>query len=232
MSDKKDILTAQSLRASDAQLKDLTDKYSKAASDDVLAKTKAKLESLNHKVTIVDSAADATKLLGSLVPDGASLGCGGSITLEEIGFIDYLKSRTGIKNYRTISNEAMGKGDYAAAGEARRQGVNADYFFSSVSAVAQTGEIVGCDATGSRVGGWTFSAKNVILVCGTNKIVATRDDAFKRLYDYQLPLESARCRIVYKAPSSSVNNVVTISQGSPYAKERIHVVFVKGSFGY
>jgi len=233
MSDKKDILTAQSLRSTDAQLKDLpVDKYSKPVSDDALAKAKAKLESLLHKVTIVDTAADAVKLLGSLVADGSSVSTGGSTTLQEIGFIDYLKGRTNVKNYRSIATDAMAKGDYAAAGTAGRQGMTADYFFSSVVAVAQTGEIVGCDATGSRVGAWSYSARNLVLVVGANKIVATRDDAFKRLYDYQLPLESARCRIVYKAPASSVNNIVTIVSGSPYAKERIHVVFVKGSWGY
>jgi len=233
MSDKKDILTAQSLRTSDAELKNLpVDKYGKPASDDALAKTKAKLEALGHKVTICNTAADATKFLGSLIPDGASLGAGASITLEEIGFIDYLKTRENIKNYRSISNDLMAKNDWAGAGEARRQGMCADYFISSVSSIAQTGEIVGADLTGTRVGAWTNSAKNLILVSGTNKIVATREDALKRLNDYQLPLESARCRIAYKTPGSAVTNLVILAQGSPYAKERVHVVFVKGAWGY
>ncbi len=33
------------------------------------------------------------------------------------------------------------------------------------------------DATGSRVGGFSHSAKNVIVVAGSNKIVPTHDDA-------------------------------------------------------
>jgi len=227
------ILTAESLRASDPALKDLpVDKYSKPVSDEMLAKTKEKLESVGHKVTICNTAADATKLLASLIPDGASLGCGASITLEEIGFIEYLKTRSNIKNYRSMGAELMAKGDGFGAAEVRRQSMTADYYFSSVSAVAQSGEIVGADLTGSRVGPWANSAKNLVLVCGTNKIVSTKDDALKRLQDYQFHLESARCRIAYKTPGSSMNNVVIISKGSPFSPGRIHVVFVKGSFGY
>jgi len=226
-------LTAESLRASDPELKNLpVDKYSKPVSDEMLAKTKEKLESVNHKVTICNTAAEATKLLGSLIPDGASFGAGASITLEEIGFIEYLKTRSNIKNYRTMGADLMAKGDRAGAVEVRRQAMCADYYISSVSAIAQTGEIVGADLTGTRVGPWANSAKNVLLVCGTNKIVATKDDALKRLTDYQFPLESARCRIAYKTPGSSMNNVVIISKGSPFTKDRIHVVFVKGSYGY
>jgi len=232
-SDKKDILTAEKLRSTDAELKNLpVDKYGKLASDDVLAKTKAKLEAVGHKVTICDTAADAVKLLGSLVPDGASVSAGASTTLDEIGFWDHMKSRTNIKNYRAISAECRAKNDFPGLFDACRQGMSADYFFSSVSAIATTGEIVGADLTGTRVGAWTYSAKHVILVTGTQKIVPTKDDALKRLYDYQLPLESARCRIVYKTPGSTVANLVVLGQGSPYTKERIHVVFIKAALGY
>jgi len=223
----------QSLKSSDKQLKDLpVDKYSKAVSDGDLAKTKAKLESMGHKVTVCNTAEDATKLLGSLIPDGASLGAGASITLEEIGFIDYLKNRTNIKNYRSIANELQGKNDWPGAAEARRQGMCADFFFSSVSAISQTGEIVGADLTGTRIGAWAYTAKNLVLVSGTNKIVPTYDEALKRLHNYQLPLESARCRIAYKNEGSQIANIAVIATGNPYSKDRVHVVFVKGSYGY
>jgi len=231
MADK--ILTAKFLVGSDAELKTLpSEKYSKAVSDDVVKKTIKSLETLGHKVSIVDSAADAVKLLGGLIPDGSSIGVGGSITLEEIGFIDYLKNRTNVKNYRALALDLMAKNDWAGSAAVRREGMSADYFFSSVSAVAETGEIVGADATGTRVGGWVNAAKNLVLVVGTNKIVADYDAAVKRLREYQLPLESARCRIVYKAPKSNITNIVSIMSGNPYAKERIHVVFVKGAWGY
>jgi len=38
--------------------------------------------------------------------------------------------------------------------ELRRKSVTADYFISSANAIARTGELVACDASGSRVGAW------------------------------------------------------------------------------
>jgi len=225
------ILTAKYLRSSDPALKNLpTDKYSKPVGDDTLRKTVQSLESLGHKVSVCDTPADAMKILTGMIPDGASVGISGSITLEEIGFVDYLIKRKNIKNYRGLALERQAKNDIAGSTELRREAMSADYYFSSVSAIAQTGEIVGADASGTRVGGWVHATKRVVMVAGTNKIVPDYDAAVKRLREYQLPLESARVRIAFKVPQSTISNMVSIFRGVP--KERIHIIFVKGSYGF
>ena len=61
--------------------------------------------------------------------------------------------------------------------ELRRKSVTAEYFISGANAIAQSGEIVACDASGSRVGAWPFAAGHLILVVGINKIVPTLEDA-------------------------------------------------------
>jgi len=227
------ILSAKYLQSTDAELKNLPiDKYSKPVSDDVVRRTAKNLEKHGHKVSICETPAEAMKILSGLVPDGASVGVGGSITLQEVGFIDYLIKRKNIKNYQSLSLERQVKNDMTGAKELRREGMSADYFFTSVSAIAESGEIVGGDATGTRIGGWVNTAKNVVLVVGTQKIVSDYDTAVKRLREYQYPLESARVRIAFKTPKSTIANMVSIFTGNPYSKDRIHIIFVKGSYGF
>lgn len=103
-------------------------------------------------------------------------------------------------------------------------------FLSSVSAVSQQGDIFAADLTGTRIGGW-FAAKHMVVVLGTNKIVADEAEADKRLYDYQLKLESARVRVAYGVPASAVINKVAIRGSNPFGS-RSTVVIVKKSLGF
>ena len=65
----------------------------------------------------------------------------------------------------------------------RRKSVTAEYFISRVNAIAQSGEIVACDRSGSRVGAWPFAAVHLLLVSGANKIVPTLEQALRRVRD-------------------------------------------------
>jgi hypothetical protein len=98
--------------------------------------------------------------------------------------------------------------------------------------LTEAGEFLTADASGSRLGG-VVTAKNCVFVTGSNKIVPTWADAEKRLNDFCFAVESARVRVVYKAPSSTIANVVAVKGGNPFAPaQRIHVVLIKGTFGF
>jgi len=100
------------------------------------------------------------------------------------------------------------------------------------NAVSESGDLVFADLTGTRVPG-VLSGKNVILVVGSNKIVKSYADAVTRLENYVLPLESARVRVVFKVPASAANNIVGIKGSNPFgAPGRIHVIIVKGKYGF
>lgn len=77
----------------------------------------------------------------------------------------------------------------------RRQGLGADVFITSVSALTKEGELYAVDLTGTRTGGF-LGAKNLIVVVGSNKIVADHAEAVKRTREFCLPVESARVRDV------------------------------------
>jgi len=227
--------SAKQLVAHDAQLKtfDLA-KWQQPADDATIAATKKKLEEKKMKVTVCDNKADALKVLEGLLPQGAAVAFGASVTLHELGFLDYVKTRADLVNYRAQALAAQAKNDWAAAGAARRAGMTAEHFFSSVSAVTANGEFITCDLTGTRSAP-VVTAKNVVIVVGTNKIVRDMAAARDRVWHCQLPLESARCRIAYAAmgvTASHPNHVVEVTGTSDWTGTSYHVVLVKGAFGY
>jgi len=229
-------LSASGLFKSDAKLKDVAfDKYSKPASDDDVAAVKSAFEKIGTKVTVFDDAASATKFLSELVPKDASVSFAGSTTLTQIGLTDAFKARTDVNNLKELAVAADAASDYAKAASYRAQGLSADYFFTSVDAISATGDLVACDLTGTRTGGF-LAAKKLVIVAGTNKIVADEAAAFKRQKEYNIPMESARVRIAYAkmgVQGSAGNFTVKISGNNPWgAKDRVQVVLIKGSYGF
>ncbi len=105
----------------------------------------------------------------------------------------------------------------------------ADYFLSGVQAIAESGEVVGCDKTGSRMGAWPHAAAHLILVSGVNKIVPTLDDALRRCREYALPLEDQRARRVY-GTSSAIGKYVILAE--EVIEGRITLVLVRERLGY
>jgi len=202
------------------------------ASDAAVAAAAKAINDKKFKATVVNDAKAAVDLVASLIPQKAQVGFGYSSTFNEIGLNDYFKTRKDLHNFREIALAAEAKGDWAAAGAARSQGCNADYFLTSANAVSETGDLVFADLTATRVPG-VLQGKNVIIVVGSNKIVPTYTDALARLEKYVLPLESARVRVVFKVPASAANNIVSVKGPNPFgAPGRIHVIIIKGSYGF
>ena len=87
--------TFTALVKSDAQLAALADhQYTKPVSAERVNAAKAGLEANGFKVHLVNSRGEAFETLKSLIPAGVSLNNAHSTTLEEIGFITYLKGET------------------------------------------------------------------------------------------------------------------------------------------
>ena len=64
---------------------------------------------------------------------------------------------------------------------------------------------MGVDASGSRVGPWVYSAKKLLIVAGTNKIVEDLAESEKRV-QFQYLMESARCLVAYGHWGSNITN--------------------------
>lgn len=202
-------------------------KWNNLASEKILAETAKALESHNINVIVVGTAEQALEKVKELIPKGSEVMNGTSTTLAEIGYADFLKNGShGWKNFHeTISAE----NDSVKRSELRRKSVCAEYFLASPNAVSKTGEIVSCDASGSRTGALLFAAKNLILVAGTNKITSNMDSALQRLNEFVFPVENLRAQKVYGVESMIAKIAIIAREG---AKGRTTLILVKEKLGY
>lgn len=123
-----------------------------------------------------------------IIPQDKSIGRSGSKTLDEIGIIPAL-----IKRENQVFNQYEQGLSRERSLEIRNQGANADVFLSSANAITVNGEMVFFSAYGHRIAG-IANAKNVIIVCGINKIVADISKGIERARNYATPLNCKRLR--------------------------------------
>ncbi len=201
--------------------------WNEIPSDEVINKTAEAIKSRGINVVVVTSGKDARKKLIEIIPKGAQIANGSSTTLHQIGYIDYLKSGNhGWKNYQDL---ILKETDPEKQADLRRLATTADYFVGSVNAIAETGELVIVNATGSANSAYPFAAKNLIIVAGVQKIVPALQDAMKRVREYVFPLEDARMMKEYGIHSSFGKWVIIEKELN---KGRITLILVKEKLGF
>ncbi len=185
------------------------------------------VESRNIRVILAETGREGLDAVLSLIPEGAEVMNGSSTTLLEIGFDRVLaENPKGWRDYRAI---VTAESDTEKRHALRRKSVTADYYLSGIQAVAESGEIVGCDKSGSRVGAWPYAAAHLILVSGVNKIVPTLDAALRRCREYALPIENRRAERVY-GMQSSIDKYVILAREAE--KGRTTLVLIRERLGY
>jgi len=195
--------------------------------DEIVEKTVKAIESRGIRVIIAKNADNALEVLKNVIPGGAEVMNGSSTTLIEIGYDDYISgNRSG---WTLVHNLITAENDDKKRAELRRKSVAAEYFISGANAITRTGEIVACDASGSRVGAWPFAAAHLILVAGINKIVPNLEDALNRVREYAYPLENARAQRVYGTPSLIGKCVIFSHEKN---EGRVILILVKEALGY
>ena len=201
--------------------------WTKIPDEKELKQTIDNIKSRGINVILVNSKSEALEKIKEFIPKGASIANGGSTTLEQIGFIDYLKE--GSHGWKNLHEEVLGEKDNVKQADLRRRMVTADYFFGSVNAISRNGELVACDATGSRVTAYPFAAKNLILVSGYQKITNNLDDAFKRVREHVFPLENERAKKAYGMGSTFGKWVIIEHE---IFKNRTTLILVKEKLGF
>lgn len=201
--------------------------YKTLPSEEVTAKTAEAIKQRGVEVIVVNNKAEALAKIKELIPEGVTIMNGSSITLDEIGFVDYLKQ--GKHSWKNLHDPILKEQDQQKRTELMRQAVFADYFLGSTNAIAETGELVSADASGSRVGAYPFAAGKVILVSGINKIVPTLEDAMKRVREYVYPLENERAKKAYGMDSFVGKMLITEREMLP---QRTTLILVKEKLGF
>ena len=166
---------------------------------------------------------DALSKILEIIPDSASVGFSGSVTLEQLGVVKALEAR-GNKVY-DHNQPGISRDDSLAL---RRQAAqNADYYLASANAISQSGELVFLSAWGNRTSGVSY-AKNTIIVAGVNKIAPNLNEALKRAKEYATPLNYQRLNWPKDKPMCC--QVLIIE--AEVAPGRLKVVLVGDSLGF
>jgi len=153
---------------------------------------------------------------------------GSSTTLEQIGFVELLKS--GKHPWKNFKDILLAEKDQAKQMELRKKSVAIDYFIGSVHAVTENGEVLIASASGSQLPSYAFSSDNVIWVAGTQKIVPTVEEGFRRIREYCFPLEDKRMKSV-GFPGSAIGKILLFER-EIMPNRKIKLIFVNEKLGF
>lgn len=206
---------------------DLDTSFDDMPTEDELKETVDNMKARGFVVDVVETGDEAVEGIKEVIPDGASIMNGHSTTLEQIGFIEYLQNEE--VPWENLHEKVFSIDDDEAMRDARREAQTADYFLGSVNAIAQTGEMVSADASGSRTGAYPYAAKHVILVTGINKVMEDLDGALQRLEDFAYPLENERAKDAYGVGSAISKELVFRRERT---EGRTHVILIKENLGF
>jgi L-lactate utilization protein LutB len=152
--------------------------------------TLSALERNGFDVKYYPTADEAVAGVLGMVPERASVGLGGSVTLREMGLVDALEAR-GVE----LADHWKARRDEASPEEVmaiRRRHLNSDVFITSTNAVTETGELVNIDGTGQRVAAMIFGPKKVVVVAGVNKITGDLEEGLWRASNVAAPMNARR----------------------------------------
>lgn len=145
---------------------------------------KTNLEKLGYKVSCFATKEAAVDYLDQQV-DGTTVGFGGSVTLEEIGLYERLKTHNEVYWHQKLPKGADSKPMRLKANAAK-------VYFSSVNGLAETGEIINIDGAGNRVASMFYGHEKLYLVAGENKLAPDYDSALYRARNIASPLNAKR----------------------------------------
>ncbi len=135
----------------------------------------------------VEDRAEAREVVLSMIPKGAVVGYGDSLTLRQIGVVDALE-----RGPYTFLNPWKPGNTVEENIRLKRRALTSDVFVTGTNALTLDGKIVNVDGHGNRVAAMLFGPDAVIVVVGINKVVRDLDEAMERIRHQAAPLNVAR----------------------------------------
>ena len=146
-------------------------------------KLKETLEKNGFTVSVFADGKAAAEYLNREI-DGVTVGCGGSMTLTEMGV------QKSLAEHNTLYAHGITPGD---PWEIMAKAATAEVYVLSANAIAEdTGEILNIDGNGNRVSASLFGHRKVYIVAGKNKVSPDYDSALWRLRNGVAPKNAQR----------------------------------------
>lgn len=180
------------------------------------------------------SADDAALYLLSVIDETATVGIGGSMTVQRMGLSERLRERghTVYWHWDVLGDER----------EVMREAASrADVYLSSANAITRDGVICNTDGGGNRLAATVYSAKEVFFLIGRNKIVADIPAAIWRIKNVATPQNARRLNTINPcAKTGKCENCLspqvmcgaTLLMERPTGGRTIHVLMIDEELGY
>ena len=203
----------------------LNQEFSRLASDEQVTNTAQALEANGLHTIVVDTSEQARTSVLAMIPSGVQVYNPPSRTLEQIGVAADIETAT---RFQPLRARLRSMDQTTQRSEIRQLTGSPDVVVGSVHAITEQGQVLIASASGSQLGAVVFGAGTVIWVAGTQKIVHTLGEGFRRIQEYSYPLEDERTRQVYGQPSA-INKILIVNGERP---GRITIVLVKENLGF
>ena len=200
--------------------------FTRLANDDQIQRTTAALEAHNIHAIIVEDGAEAKRAFFELIPEGAEVYLGASVTLETVGIRDEVENSGRFDALRpkmfALDRKTQGR-------EFRKLGGAPDYAAGSVQAVTEDGQVLIASHSGSQIGPYAMGAGKVIWVVGAQKIVRDLNEGLKRIEEYCVPREEEHMQQLYKL-STALNKLLIVTR--ELRPGRTTLILVKEAVGH
>jgi hypothetical protein len=204
----------------------LPEEFSRLATVEQLSATVAALEGNGIVCIVAEDGEEARRLVAAQLVEGAEVFNNTSRTLESIGLAEDIEQSG---RYQPLRLRLYQMDREMQEHEMRVLASSPDYVVGSVHAVTLDGSLLIASASGSQLGPMVSGAGHVVLVIGSQKIVADIDTGLRRIYEYCLPLEDDRARRAYGMPSA-VNNILIINR--VVQPGRVTAILVRERLGF
>ncbi len=191
------------------------------------------LKSCGYDPHFVQTKEEAFALAKTFIKEGMSVGLGGSVTVGQIGLLDYLTNRTDL----ILHNQYEAGITMDENIERRRQGLVSDIFVTGINALTRDGKIVNADGSGNRVAAFCFGPKKILAIVGVNKIVEDVEAGFKRVMEVaavkNIDRMNSKAIEMGKEPRHNLDNIANkFTWVKADEKDRITIILINEELGY
>ncbi|HVN17052.1 MAG TPA: LUD domain-containing protein [Anaerolineales bacterium] len=202
------------------------EEFASPANDEQIERTAKALEANGIHTLIAENGEEAKRLFFGLIPEGAEVFLGASVTLEKLGIKDEI-DKSG--KYDALRPRMFAMNRETQGREIRKLGGAPDYAAGSVHAVTEDGHVLIASKTGSQLGPYASGAGQIVWVVGAQKLVKNIDEGFRRIQEYCYPLEDAHMHELYNM-STELNKILIVNR--EFRPNRITMIIVKEVIGF
>ena len=192
-------------------------------------------ESRNMTGYYAETKEDALKITLEIIPEGASIGWGGSESVSQIGLRTVLLKG----NYKVFNRDTCKTAEEKRKTELEIFGC--DYFLCSSNAVTEDGILVNIDGNSNRVAAIAYGPSHIVMIVGMNKIAKNLDAAIYRARNIAAPVNAQRfpldtpCKHTGSCADCKSRDTICceflVTRYSRHA-DRFHIILVNDDLGF